>query len=199
MTRQKLLLVLFFIALLMLGIGIYIESRISKKPQEASYSSGSAYAASNSDTISIKFDDTFLKFRKVKSVTQTFMVFGLAAHDINENGRFTNGFLGGIPLTQAKKMLKKYPNMSRCGAPGSQEAQNAVQDFLLITNSPDVQKKLVSTAKEFDDSLRKKASRICVQITGQTLQPSADNAIQIRGGSTNSWFHLQNISTVPCI
>lgn len=187
MTRQKFLFILAIIAVIMLGLGIYVQSKTSRA------ASPSSFSGSNTNAVKIEHDGMVIEFEKERPTSESFMLFGFQ----HRQSGFNDGYLGGIPLQQAKKLLRKYPQMSRCGAPGSKEAQKAIKNYEFVAASSEVQKKLAYVAKEYDESMRQSKARVCVKITGYTLKQRPNQEIQIRGEGI--WFALEDITTTSCL
>lgn len=208
MSRQKLLITLAFIALIMLGCGIYLESRAGGgvQPPAAQTSSRpsdfSSRVASGRDTYRIKEGSFNLDFRKTQSVRQTYMVFGM--NQLTRGDRnFSDGYIAGIPLQQAKTLLRKYPRMSYCGAPGSEEAKNAIQNIMVFMNSSAAKNSFAQAVRTDSENVKKGGLRTCVQVSGDSMQfkqgTYEGNPIGGLDSNGQRWIDMQEITVVPCM
>ncbi len=112
------------------------------------------------DVLSLKAEDTNYHYQLTDSFSMDLLTNG---GDVYEKW-ITDAYLSGIPLKEAKKLLSQYPDMNKCGAAGSQQAQNASQIFD-IALAP-YNKAVAHDLAKFLKSRKNSQYLMCVHIEG---------------------------------
>lgn len=134
-------------------------------------------------------------FHKAEKIDDNvYMVFGF---EHSPNYAF-DGYLGVIPVSVAKPLLVKHPNLNQCGDASQKLARKIISNILLIYDpkSPDLTTKIKTLIKTAFQG----PYRMCVRVTGRHL---TDGQIKRHGkyylpDPDDRYIYVSDIQQVSC-
>lgn len=197
MTRRSWIILLLLLAALLFGAGIYLPKIVNGQNNTTRSS------ASNASQIIRQQGDLKLVFEHTGSMSQSYMLIGIALYNSAEiKKRANNAHVAGIPLAKAKELLRQYPSMRRCGAPDSEEAMRAVHNLPLLTDSSAIKRTVQETKDRFDSASRQGDEPICLRVSGSVFKLEkmyAGNETIEMGDDSMELIQPTELEMVPCI
>ncbi len=148
------------------------------------------------DTVTVDVVDYVANFWVSGEFQDTYMLFG---GSYSGNIRLINPVsLSGIEIVDAKEIYARYPDFHRCKSPGASLAIPKVEYLRLIPADKQALDELKLTIKEYKKNFRNHKDRVCVSLTGKTLDMQSAEVpginIDIKDQLPRQTFHLINSS-----
>jgi hypothetical protein len=153
------------------------------------------------EVVTVDVGDYKAKFLAFLEFQMTYMIFGGGYF---QNKNLINPIvLSGLGIVDAKRIYRRYPDFHRCSSPGAALAQPKVKQLNLIPADQRVLDELKATIEEHEDNLGSDGDRLCVSLTGKTLDMRSvivpGHNIDIKDQLPRQTFHLIHSSErVPC-
>lgn len=161
MTRSGWMILLLLLSALLFGAGIYLPKIVSGQHETTKPSSSNVYEITRQD------GSTKFIFERIGTLQESYMLFGA---DSFNNNALSDGFVAGIPLLQARELLRQYPSLGHCGAPGSEKARGAIKGIQLSIDSRSINSALQKIIGRFNSAMRQSEKRICIKVSGPVFK-----------------------------
>jgi hypothetical protein len=97
---------------------------------------------------------------------ETLMLFGA---DAGGTQNFRHAWLSGLTTRMAAFLLRQYPQLAKCGAPGSKEAIAALKQLEVVGRAPAQREQLVAAVRLYEQRFKENGDRVCVRLGGHRL------------------------------
>lgn len=192
MTFRGLVNLILFIGVILFGMKIY-QSSAMNEPNKIKEP-----ISSNSNELIRQNGDYKMVFERSGTLQQSYLLFGV---DIFNKKGISDGFVAGIPLPKAMDLLRQYPSMQNCGAPGSNIAKSAIQNLQLVIDSNSMKSTLKNVRTRFRARDRENEKRLCLKISGEKFTVTKlyyrDQLVDWRGDALEL-VKPTNLEIIPC-
>jgi len=156
------------------------------------YSDSLQHITIEGDAVTVDVGDYEVTFVASRKFQKTYMLFG-GTYFRNKN-LIQPIALSGLGIADAKRIYRRYPDFHRCASPGAALAQPKVKGLNLIPADGQVLDELKATIEEFNDNFGNDGDRVCVSLTGKTLNMRSaivhEHNIDIKDKLPPQTFHL---------
>jgi len=102
-----------------------------------------------------------------EALDETWMLFGADPGIV-----FGDAFFSGLPLSVARSLSVRYPDLGRCDSASASELHSRLQNVNLIAADPAVDNVLREAQSDYARRLNSNAARLCLAVQGRRVNVS---------------------------
>jgi hypothetical protein len=119
----------------------------------------------------IQSDHLLSEFHPGEPFRETYMLFGGIIQRMQGNPGV--GQIAGLPLPEARRISRRYPDFHLCASAGASEARDLVQDMHPVPGSRRVFDVLDDAMEQSSANIRSGGDRVCLAVSGRKLRLSS--------------------------